>query len=437
MTWSAIGRALRHPELGRLRRWAAVFIEFSLVQALIQLVGAVTGIVVVRLVDTHDYALYTIANSVLGAFVVLADCGVGAAAIGIGGRVWEDPEKLGGVAAAARRAIATMRNIVGIPVTVALVLLLAKNDAAPAEIAALVAIVLVGGALSLYNSVDLSVVRLLGNMRLIQNAGLAATGLRLLATLLFAAVGLVAETAMSAVAAGWAVQCWAMRRWTRGKIRADAPIPPSVRAELGSVIRAQLPNNLNFVFQGQLTIWLLSTFGTPGGVADLGAVTRISVIVAVLHATMQSVIIPRYARCQDPRRLGTLYAQICAGFAVLVMVPVALVALMPEPVLWILGANYRHLPGELVLAVLSASIGSLCSLAWLLNANRAWYPPPWIWIPLGIVSQLGLAALIGVGTARQVLLVSVYGELVLLAANFAAATIFIRRFRRRAAMPVV
>src|SRR5258708_9273201 len=85
MSWAAFRRMLHDGELGRLRRWAATFIEFSLVQGAVQLVGVATGIVVVRLLSTEDYGLYTIANSVLGALVVLADSGIGTATAGIGG----------------------------------------------------------------------------------------------------------------------------------------------------------------------------------------------------------------------------------------------------------------------------------------------------------------------------------------------------------------
>lgn len=440
MSWSAmrrlrshgLGVVVRHPEIDRLRRWTAIFVEFSAVQAVVQFLGVVTGIAVVRLLDTHGYALYTIANSVLAALVVLADSGIGTATLGIGGRVWQDSVRLGGVVSAARRTMRSLRNAVGGPVLLVFVWLLARNDASLRQSIVIAILVLLGGMLSLHNTIDMAVVRLMGNTRFIQTIGLASAGVRLAATMAFALFGLVVETAMLAVVIGWGLQCWVARRWTQRKVPKHVPIDQEVRRELRSVVKTQFPNSLNYVLQGQISIWLLSIFGAAGSVADLGAVTRISIIFSVLLATMQNVIVPRYARCQDSGRLGALYLQICGGFAVLVLVPVALVAVAPKPVLWILGPHYIHLPTELVLAVFSTSVGSLTGLAWSLNANRAWFPPSWIWIPIDLASQLCLALLIGVSTTRQVLTVSIFAGLILLVANVVAAGFFIRRFRRQA-----
>jgi len=425
---------MRHPDLARFRRWAAVLIEFSLVQVAVQIVGAVTGVVVVRLLDTRDYGLYTIANGMLAAMVILADSGVGSATVGIAGRVWRDAARLGGVINTARRTMRSLRNAVGMPVALSFIWLLAKNGASPREIAVLTMLILAGGALSLDNTIDLVVARLMGAARLIQAVGFAAAALRLAATMALALVGLVVETAVLAVVLGWVVQYWATRRWLAGKVAFDAPTDPSVRAELKSVIATQFPNSLFYVLQGQISVWFLSIFGTVAGVADLGAVTRISVLFAVVLSAMQNVIIPRYARVQDPQRLGMLYFQICLGFAALVFVPTALVALAPEPVLWVLGPKYLHLSTELVLAVLGAAIGSISALAWSLNTNRAWFPPSWIWIPIDLISQVGFALLIGVATARQVLTIAIFVGLVQLAMNLIAGGVFIRRFRRRATL---
>jgi hypothetical protein len=124
-----------------------------------------------------------------------------------------------------------------------------------------------------------------------------------------------------------------------------------------------------------------------------------------------------------------LFAQICAGFAALVSIPAALVAIAPESVLWILGPQYAHLSIELVLAVLSASLGSIVGLSWSLNANKAWFPPSWLWIPLDLGSQLALMLAIGVSTARQVLTVAILVSLIQIAMNLIAGAVFIRRFR--------
>ena len=424
-------RLLQPHDFGRLRRWAAVFVEFSFVQGLAQLIGFAAGIVVVRLLPVQDYAIYTIANSMQGALVVLADSGVASAAIGIGGRVWQNPVRLGQVIDAARATIKVTGALIVIPALLTFVLLLSRHGASVGQAMVLAALLAASSALAVFNSVDLVAARLGGSTRFIQLLSLGASGMRLAATAIAAAFGLRVETAISALVVASGAQYWATAHWLRGKVGRDAPRDPSAAAELKSVAVRQFPNSLNYVFQGQISIWLLSIFGSSAGLADLGAVTRIGAIFAVLMATMQNVIVPVYARCQDPSRLGRLYLQILAGFAGLVLAPVVLVAVAPQPVLWILGPQYAHLPAELVLAVLSASIGSLVSLAWMLNAYRAWFPPSRIWIPLELSAQIAVVLLIGVSTVSQVLMVAICSGLIMLAANVAVSIAFISRFRRQ------
>ncbi|HVM77663.1 MAG TPA: hypothetical protein VMU06_01500 [Stellaceae bacterium] len=421
---------LQHHEFGRLRRWAVVFVEFSFVQGLAQLIGFVTGVVIVRLLTVQDYAIYTIANSMLGALIVLADSGVASAAVGIGGRVWQDPIRLGQVLDAARATMRAVGASILIPAALAFVLLLSRHGASAGEAATLTVLLVAGSGLAVFNSVDLVAARLSGATRFIQLLSLAGSALRLALTAVAAAFGLRVGTAIVAIVVASGAQYWATARWLRGKVSRNPPGDRSAAAELKSVAIRQFPNSLNYVFQAQISIWLLSIFGSSGGVADLGAVTRIGAIFAVLMATMQNVIVPRYARCQDPRRVGRLCFQILAGFAVLVLAPVALVAMAPQPVLWILGPQYAHLPAELVLAVLSTSIGSLVGLAWMLNANRAWFPPSHIWIPLELSAQIVMVLLIGVSTVGQVLWVAICSGLIMLAANVSISVVFIRRFQR-------
>jgi hypothetical protein len=144
-------------------------------------------------------------------------------------------------------------------------------------------------------------------------------------------------------------------------------------------------------------------------------------------ATMQGVIIPRYARCQEPARLAGLYVRIMTGYAALVLLPVMVAWIAPHPLLWVLGDQYEHLPIELALAVAGASIWSLNGLAWQLNANRSWFVPPRINIPVGIVTQLGLLLLIGVSTVRQVLTVTLLAETIILGVSIAASSLYLRR----------
>ena len=417
------------PNLAQAARRAGTIIEFGVVQATVQILGIATGIVVVRLLPAPQYALYTIANSMLSAMFLLADGGVSTAAAGIGGRVWRDRDRLGQTISTALKVIGWLRNLVSLPIAIVLIWLLLRNGANAREVMIISPLVLAGAAIALPNEIYTVVARLKGNTRVLQTVGFGAAGLRLVSTVLFSAAGLIVETAMLSVVISYAAQWWAMRRWTRSNLDLGAPTAAAVQTELKSVVALRLPGALHYVLQAQIGIWLLSIFGTVVAVADLGALNRISAIFVVLLNTMNNVVVPHYARCQDPMQLGKLYLQIMMGFAGMAAIPVAVVRLAPQPILWVLGDQYMHLPAELVLAVLSASLGSLNGLAWALNANRAWFVPPWISIPIGLLAQLSAMLVIGVSTVRAVLLVAIVTSVTDLVVNVAMTAVCIRRFR--------
>lgn len=424
---------LRLADLRRIRRWAAVFIEFTATQAAIQALGMVTGILVVRLLSAQQYALFTISNAMVSSIYILAEAGIGGALAGIGGRTYHDPLRFGQSVGTALQITTWLRNVVCLPIIGMLTWLLMRNGAAPLETAALAVLVLAGGALSLQNEIRTVVPRILGATRLQQWVSTIGPVLRLALTLLLSLAGLVAGTAVLAVVAGYALQYLLLRRWVAARVTVSTEAEPTVRANMVAAVRRQMPNALYFLARGQINIWLLSVFGTSGTVADLGAITRISIVFSILLATMQGVVVPRFSRCQDPAQLGPLFSQIILGLLAMAWIPVAIVWVAPEPILWVLGPTYAHLSTELLLAVVAVSINAVGTLAWMLSANKGWFLPAWINIPMGIVAQIVLISAIGASTVRQVLLMSIVFEAIYVAVNLGAGMVFIRRFRRRAA----
>src|SRR5688572_27990464 len=88
-------------------------------QAAIQLLTLLTGLAVVRLLPIQEYAWYTIINAMLGTLVVLTDGGASQSVLSQGGKVWRDPNALGGVVAGGlklRRRFAVIAAAVSIPI---------------------------------------------------------------------------------------------------------------------------------------------------------------------------------------------------------------------------------------------------------------------------------------------------------------------------------
>src|SRR5262249_7236297 len=94
----------------RLGRAFLVAGGFAVVQAVAQGLGLIVGFILVRALDKHDYALYTLAITGINALVMLSNGGIIDAATAIGGRAWQDARHLAQIIASAmrfRRRLAT------------------------------------------------------------------------------------------------------------------------------------------------------------------------------------------------------------------------------------------------------------------------------------------------------------------------------------------
>src|ERR1700686_4047581 len=69
--------------------------NFALVQAIVQIIGFMSGILIVRTLEQRDYAYFTIANTMQGTINLLADIGISVGLVSIGGRIWQDRYRFG------------------------------------------------------------------------------------------------------------------------------------------------------------------------------------------------------------------------------------------------------------------------------------------------------------------------------------------------------
>ena len=74
-------------------RWFSLLARFASAQVLIQVLGFLSGIIIVRHLSKPDYAWFTIANTFVATMGMLANLGVSGAVSAIGGEVWQDNAK--------------------------------------------------------------------------------------------------------------------------------------------------------------------------------------------------------------------------------------------------------------------------------------------------------------------------------------------------------
>lgn len=421
------------PVLRRALHRARVVGNFAVVQAAVQVIGFLSGILLVRSLSQPEYAYFTIVNTMQGTINLLADIGISVGLISIGGRVWHDRHRFGqliNTALAVRRKLGVLAIVVITPI---MYWMLIRNGSTPFYAATLV-VVIVGSLLVQLSLGVLSVVpRLrsdLGRIQLIDFTG-AVTRLLLIGGLLLLYMN--AGVAVLVTTVAMLLQYLMLRSYAAGVVDLTAGENAEDRHEIVRLTRNLAANTIFYCFQGQITIFLISFFAhRANAVAEVGALGRLAMIFTVISNLLANVFVPMFARCQSRLKLGWLFAAIMGGVAFLSGMILVAAAIFPREFLFVLGNKYSHLHHELLLMVGGAVAAAITGTLWGLNASKAWVAGSWLSIPLTVTTQLALIPVTDFSTVSGVLifnLLSVFPSLFLNVAlsyrgfrSFAAAT---------------
>jgi O-antigen/teichoic acid export membrane protein len=397
------------PTIRRALHRARVLGNFILVQSIVQVIGFLAGILLVRHLDQREYAYFTITNSMQGTINLLADIGISIGLVSIGGRVWHDRRRFGeliNTALKMRRKLGALAILVIAPV---LYFMLIKNGA-PLRYTAILIAILLAGLLVQFAVGVLSVVPRLrsdvGKIQIIDFTG-ATVRLLLLIVLMFVFLNTAVAIAVSSFAIF--VQYLMLRRYVAGVIDLHAPENPEDRRAMIGFIRNQAANAIFFCFQGQITVFLISFFGRhPSSVAEVGALGRLAMIFVVINNLLTNIFVPAFARCQDAKKLRWQYAAIISAVGSFSLLVICAAAFFPNEFLFILGNKYAHLQRELLLMIAASVLSALTGTIWALNASKAWIKGSWLYIPLTLATQTALIPVTDFSSVRGVLLFNLF-----------------------------
>ena len=398
-------------------------------QVAVQLLAFASGLAVIRLLSVEEYAFYTLAMTMLGAMGVIADGGVSAGVMVEGGKTWRDKQKLGAVISCGmqlRRKLAVPSLALGLPL---LILLLLRNGATW-TVAVGICVVLVPAFLTVLSTPILD-----APLRLHQvwplariNVGNGLLRLAGMVPLLMAwpaAAGAILVNGVSAVVANHRIRRVAM---PYAEVRAQAS--PEINAQIVALVRRMMPNTIYYSFSSQLTIWLVSVFGSAAAIAQVGALSRIGLVLAVVKAVIMTLLVPRFTKLgADSPLMVRRFIQVQSLLWLLSIVMLASVYVFAKPILWLLGPEYDDLHAELLIMTAASLCGLAAFTAEKLSQSRGWVIPPQYFIPCALALQLVLAASLRPSSAFTAF---AYGLCIQFALYVAYTLFFLRRVASRA-----
>ena len=361
-------------------------------QTAAQVLMLASGFLLLRWLSVEEYAQYTIAFGFIATMSALIDLGLAGAVMPLVGERARDPAIVGSYLRAALHLRSRIAAVVlplsavlfvvvtsdrgwGIGVQLGLVAAVTISVLARALVDIFALPLLMAGAYRSYYSAQLST----------SAARLAGHGLlQVSRTLTSVSASLV--NALAALANGVIY-----RRSSAESARLPATADAERAREIRRMVAPALPGLIFYAFQSQVTILLVSVFGRTSSIADVGALSRIGALFAILAGLNQVLIAPRFP--QLPRELLVRrVVQVSAAAAGLGVLLSAIAFLVPEPLLFLLGPRYDDLRPEVGWFVLGASLAFLASALYAMNLARRFV---WWWsttLGLGLIVATQLVA---------------------------------------------
>ena len=352
-------------------------------QLVVQALGLVTGILLVRAMDPAQFAWLTLAGSLLVTATVLADLGLASAVLAEGGRQAGQPQTAWAAVRADACRVQSRLSLGALLLALPAGLVMFAQQHTGHALGWALALMALGTALlQARNGLTLSVVRLAGDVAWQQRADLALAAARLAAVALVLTfawwLDINALMALSLQALTALCMALALKRWWAARQLAPAAAAAASSRHTPALYRQLLrqgPNALWFAVSSQFALWLVAVLGTGADVAALGALARLAGVFTVIGVLMATLAQPYFARQHDSAALATAFVAINLIFGALLLALLGLAAAWPQAVLWLLGPAYAGLANELLWMVAASTVAAWSGALYSLGCARGWVLP--------------------------------------------------------------
>jgi O-antigen/teichoic acid export membrane protein len=373
----------------RLRRWTKILSAYFSTQTLVQLLGIASGLLFVNFMPVREFALYTLAFSVITFFTFVSDLGSTTSLVYFFRQAKGEREEVGRYVA----AVLSLRRLAFLLGAVAVLLAfpriaVAKGFALRESLLSGVGILLCVW-FQMSASVRVLALRLADRYGLSYRAEMTGGGVRLALALLMMATGLLWAW-LGVLVSSFASAATSLVAGTEPPPREQAAVLRPYRARVLRYLLPSLPSALYFSLQAPLTVWLAATFGSTRNIAEVGALGRLGLVVGIFSSLTGIVFLPRLAQIHDERTYRTRYLQFGAALLAVTATLVLASTVAPELLLMLIGKRYASLRHELVLVVGGAGLSLLGGYAVSVNLARSWNR----WEGLAVVVLIAVQAIL-------------------------------------------
>jgi O-antigen/teichoic acid export membrane protein len=386
----------------RIKRWFKALTAFFTAQALTQALGLGAGIILVRSMPVREFALYTLALSVVTFFTLVSDMGSTASLLYFFHRAGRENEPFEPYLAAVRSLRRIAFSVGGLCVAVALPRSALSQGFRALDVGLITLGVLASVWLQIGASLSILTLRLQDNYGTSYRAEIAGGAVRLVSACLL----VVTKTLYS-----WlGIFVNAVAIGTVGLLsRTNDPglakiVVGEHRRKVLRYLLPTLPSALYFSIQGPLIVWLSASFGQARNIAEVGALSRLGLFIGLFSNLSSVVFLPRLARIKDDRQYFLRFLQFGAALVAIAVALQLAVTAYPRLLLKVLGDHYAGLDNELILVVLGSCLTLVGAYLVAINLARSWTRWQGPAMIVLAITQAVLVKLLPLGTTRGVLI---------------------------------
>ena len=348
------------------------FVTFGLVQ----LLGAVSTFIYVRLLDKEQYAVLALLLTTMAFIALATDLGLTGSINYFKRRSLQDGSDFAAYVTIIRRMRRTLFPVVIVVAIAILAGMLTQRGRLNID-----GIVALGGlCVAAYVQLNLSlrqaVLRIDGHQNATYAADIAAAALRaVVAAMLFVAAFAYTSLIMGAIALSSLAGLWLLDQMHAQPLPAAPPSAEADRVMQRQIFRYIIPTTpsvLMFAMQDMLIYAIVWISAGEQLVANIFALGRLSALIAIIGGLVTVVVMPRIANMAD----GSVALR--RGYIVTMLIAMVLgavgllVYLFPDYALPLLGDGYQDLEREFFLSFVIASLGAVAGSISQLNRALGW-----------------------------------------------------------------
>ncbi|MFT3919789.1 polysaccharide biosynthesis protein [Cloacibacterium sp.] len=398
-----------HQHFDKILKWVKLFSITGFVQILIQVIGFIAGILIIRLLSVEEYALYTLANTMLGTMTVLANGGLSTGVMALGGKNWDNREKLSKIISTGmilRKKFGILSLLISLPI---LIYLLREHQVSWFISLLISASIIPAFYASLSDSLLETIPKLKQDIIPLQKNQLQVAIFRAFLNAILLFIFPITSIALIANGLPRIYGNIKLKKLISKHVDIIKKISPEVEKELTIIVKRVIPGAFYFAFSSQITVWIISLYGKTSSIAEIGALSRFGMLFTFITSLTSLLIIPRFARLNNNKQiLLKKTIQVLFLYLILGLFIIFLTIIFSDQLLWILGNNYKNLNNELLLSIIASIINLFIGLFASFTYSKGWIVNPILEISISILSIFLGIFLFEINTLKGVLLFTIF-----------------------------